>query len=80
MQKGTVGMSNKLIIVSDGSSTAVLLNGQYLRTAKQISFSADGLGDVDFSANISLSSDPPGQEENDFWSDAERILGYKLRN
>lgn len=80
MQKGTVGMSNKLIIVSDGSSTAVLLNGQYLRTAKRISFSAEGGGNADFSADISLSSNPPGQEEEDFWTDAERILGYKLGN
>ena len=78
MQKGMVGMSAKVIIVSNGDSTAILLNDIFLKSAGRAAFTASGGLDADFSVDISLSTPNGILGETEFFEEAERILGYKL--
>ena len=71
---------SKLIIVSNGWSTAILLNGQCVGSGcTNFSFSHDTREGAKFSfGEIELRRVAP-KTEDEFWKNAENILGYKLR-
>ena len=70
---------SKMIIVSNGRSTAVLLNGQYVGSGcTNFSFSHDTQDGAKFSfGEIELRKVVP-KTEDEFWKTAENILGYQL--
>lgn len=72
-------MSPSIIIVSNGSETAALLNGQSLTNGVGgITFSADAFGNVSVNVDINDLGRLEPQAKECFFEQASHILGYKL--
>lgn len=71
---------SRVIIVSDGSNTVSLLNGQYYGPgADEIMFRHKAAQGAELSIGLTGINRLPNRGENEFWEHASKILGYELR-
>lgn len=71
---------SKFVIVSDGTSTIALLNGQYFGPGvEEIAFQHKSAESCEVTVGINSLSRVPSGGGQDFWDHASAILGYELR-